>query len=235
MIAGTLIRRAYVLARVIDISDEPESYYAAEGINALNEVISSWGALGIYVPYESTLELPLIIDVKDYIIPKVIAQFLKANTTGGTTVNTVNDLRQADLKQYNLFQRNAKGTPSLVYISGEKIVFDQQTGQLGSKLTFYPTPASNFICTMTLKYILDPVLITEELDMFPPYYLKPLEYQLAKDLSLRFKTKMSDLFFQEYEEQMSNLIASNKTDMTINIFNEFATNRSFKPWGSYAR
>lgn len=236
MIANTLIRRAYVLAQVIDVSDQPESYYAIEGINSLNEIIASWGSLGIYIPYESTLELPLLYNVYEYEITPVIAQLLKGNIKGGSLNAIKQVLNFADLKQFNLFRNEILGIPTQCYLSGEKIVIDEQTGELGSKLTFWPTPSQNFDCTITLKYDLDQIKITDELNQFPNYYLKPLEYQLAKDLSLRFNTELSPLFFEEYERLMQDLIASNKTDMTINTPNELINLRSFKPnrWSNYA-
>ena len=234
MIAGTLVRRSYVLAGIVDVMDELESYYAIEGINSLNEIISSWGGLGIYIPYESTLTLPLQVGVSEYIVTPVIAQFLKGNIKYGANISAVTDLRQANLKQYNLFSNTFSGIPSLVYISGEKVVVNAQTGELGSKLIFAPTPSSNYTATITLKYVLDRVSLTDQLNQFPDYYQKPLEFQLAKDLSLRFKTKMSDLFMDEYTKIMDNLMASNPIDMTVNVYNEFYSNRAFKPWNSYA-
>ena len=62
--------------------------------------------------------------------------------------------------------------------------------------------------------------------------MKPLKYQLTKDLSDYFETLLSDRFMLEYDRLMVDMKAANQKDMTVinkNPFNNFG--RRFRPWG----
>jgi hypothetical protein len=234
IIAGELIRESFKLASVLGQDEEPQGSYAIEGLNFLNEIISQWGSLGVYIPYDSKLELTLQQGVSKYEISPVIAELLEGNitTTGNTpgSAERISVLEFATPKEANLFQNNIISRPQYVYLSRAKTVIDDITGELGSTLEFYPIPDSGYIANILLKYHLNIVKTTDTLDGFPDYYLKPLRYQLAKDLSALYKTELPPSFFDEYEKLIIELKSANPSDLTIQSSNPFLNRRAFKPY-----
>jgi len=237
IIAGELIREAYKLASVLGQSEEPQGFYSIEGLNFLNEIISQWGALGVYIPYDSKLELVLQQGVATYEVTPVIAELLEGNiTTPGSSPGRselLSVLRIATPKEANLFQNNITSRPEFMYLRREQTVIDDLTGELGSTLEFYPIPDSGYTATLLLKFQLKIVNMTDPLNQFPDYYLKPLRYQLAKDLSALYKTELPPAFFDEYERLMTELKATNPSDLTIQNTNPFLNRRPFRPYNYY--
>ncbi len=235
--AGQLIRSAYQLASVVDVSQsEPEGFYSTQGIICLNEILATWGGTdGVFTPYDNNVTIPLTADNYEYVIAPVITNIEEANITLDTSpFQVLSTVQVATTQQYNLFNNTTnKGRPGYVYLSHERVVADEMTGQLGSKIVVYQTPDQNYNLNLIVKYVIQVADISASLDFLPPYYEKPLKYQLALDFSLLFKSKLSEFFPSEYQKVMDQLQSNNPLDMSIMRTNPFLQRYPFRPWNYY--
>jgi hypothetical protein len=235
--AGTLIRDAYLLASVLDLSEEPEGFYATQGLLTLNDVITQWGNIGIYIPYDSVYQITVQPGVATYTTRKVIVNISEGNivtpNSSTTNSNLITPLKLATLKERNLFNNNYQGRPNLIYLERQQVILNNDQNSEGSQYTLYPTPDSSYNLTLYLKWQLKFVSLFEQLVQFPDYYLKPLKYQLAKDFSDLYKTVLPPQFFEEYNRLMQELKATNPSDMTIQNSNPFLERRPFRPRSYY--
>lgn len=235
--AAKLIRDSLIFAGVIDQDEIEIDQYAANGLNFLNRILSQWGALSIYIPYPTFITIPLVPDVYEYAVTPVITQIMEGNITFSnnpsvllTNINIATD-KDDNLSNYQI----TKNIPRSVYLSPEQYFADPINQILGSKIRVFPTPNDNFTLNMLVKYELGKVSLTQELTGYPDWFIKPLSYQLTKDLSLFYRTKMSPEFEIEHERLMVELKAANPIDMSINLLNPFKVIRPFRPWGYYVR
>jgi hypothetical protein len=235
--AGTLIRDAYLLASVLELSEEPQGFYATQGLISLNDVITQWGNIGIYIPYDSVYKITLQPGVATYTTRQVIVDINEGNITtpnsSDTNANLLTPLKLATLKERNLFNDNFQGRPNLIYLERQQVILDNDQNSQGSQFTLYPTPDSSYDLTLNLKWELRFVNLFEQLVQFPNYYLKPLKYQLAKDFSDLYKTVLPPQFFEEYNRLMQELKATNPSDMSIQNSNPFLERRPFRPRSYY--
>ena len=235
--AGTLIRDAYLLASVLELAEEPQGFYATQGLISLNDVITQWGNIGIYIPYDSVYKITLQPGVQTYTTRQVIVDISEGNiqtpNSSETNTNLITPLKLATLKERNLFNDNFRARPNLVYVEREQVILDNDQNSQGSKFTLYPTPDSSYDLTLYLKFELKFVSLFEQLVQFPNYYFKPLKYQLAKDFSDLYKTVLPPQFFEEYNRLMQELKATNPSDISLQNSNPFLERRPFRPRAYY--
>lgn len=232
IIAGQVIRQAYLLASVLGIEQEPNGFYATTGLIYLNQVLSQWGKQNVYVPYTSILTVNVQPNVYTYLITPVIIEIQQGNIQSSDTV--LSNLNFATAKEANLFNY-ASGVgpsrPQSLFLSQEQVFPDPASSQLGSKLLIYPNPDQAYTMTLMVKYQLPEVTLFETMINLPPYYFEPLVYELAKKMINFFKTIPAATFNDDYEKLMLELKSSTPQDMTIQVDNDFMHRRPFKPWG----
>lgn len=224
--AAKIIREALVLAHVINPQEETEGYHITQGLTCLNELIAQWGNNGLYIPYFNQLSIQLTPNVYLYTTNKVISQILEANTTQDNNVKAL--MKIADDVDFNAFDYTiGSGRPDFVYLSREQYFTDQTDDNLGSKLYVYPAPDSNYQLNLLLKYYLDQQTLFEEMLQFPPYFLKPLKYQLALDLANIYSSSLPQTFMSEYARLMMELKATIPIDMSLEADDPFYEYRNY--------
>jgi len=238
MLAGDVIREAYLLAGVLAQGQEPEGFYAIRGLLYLNQILSQWGKQNVYVPYSSTLTIPILPTVYQYIVKPVIIEIQEGNVTSSN--GTLTNINISTPKEANLFNyvNGSSARPQSVFLSQEQVFPDPTSSDLGSKILIYPKPNANYTLTLMVKYQLPEVTLFENMLNFPPYYMEPLIYELARKFINFFKTVPGATFNEDYEKLMLELKSSTPQDMSILVKNDFMPHRPFKPsgylWGPYA-
>jgi hypothetical protein len=232
MNAANLINRAYYLAQVLDPQEEFEGFYQEEGLDLLNEIITDWSSMGIYVPYTNTITINLAEGEQSYDVSPVVVQFWEGHIVDSEGVLSV--LRQADAKEFNLFNANAaQMRPRFFYIQQDQAFESLTTGALTSTLYFNPVPDQNYTATLIVKQVLTELTLNQEFSGIPPYYTRPLRYQLAYDLADLYETELPASFITKYEKAIKRLKAINPQDYSVQNDNPFLTYRRYRPWGAY--
>lgn len=224
--AAQLIREALTLAHISNPRDEIEGYLISQGLTCLNDCIAQWGHQGIYIPYFNQLTINLIPNQYIYPSTKVIVQILEANTTQNDNVKSL--VRVADDFLFNEFDYTiGNGRPWAVYLSKEQFFPDPQNTSLGSQLYVYPSPDSQYQLNLLLKFELNQETLFDQMLQFPPYYLKPLKYQLALDLSNIANSSLPATFINEYNRLMNDLKATTPFDLSVKVDDPFYEYRNY--------
>lgn len=231
MIVSELILQAFNLAQVTDPNEELQGFMADDGLMALNSIIAQWGALSIYIPTYTIQSISLVAADYQYTVTPPIAQLLEANIIDSNNVQTT--LFNIDLKKQNTlnyaFSATEQSRPSYVFLQNDASVLGVSTN-----VFFYPVPDQAYTASLKVKKNLVEFTYSEEIVQIPAFYLKPLRYQLAKDISDIYGSVLSQTFLPEYERIITELKATVKKDMTINCQNPFRGQRQFRPWGTFS-
>lgn len=229
--AAELIRESYILGGVLDPQEEIGASYSIDGLSLLNQLLQQWSGTGPYIPYVTQNTIQVAQNVYQYSISPEIAEFLEANIID--TGNIQNNLQLIDLKNYNLLNYTSPADrPKLIYVS-DTPYFSTLDGSAASLISLYPIPDKAYTLTIYSKQQLATVVNDTNLNFLPPYYIKPLKYQLAKDLSDYFETVTSEKFDKEYMRLMKELEKATPKDMRINTTNPLLSFRIFRPSGYY--
>lgn len=224
-----LIRECFEQANVLDPGEEMQDGYPAIGLTKLNDILMQWSSLQAYIEAYIVQTVNVLANDYDYSITPPIIQILEAKLIDSQSCQSI--LNIADLKRQNTFNYalSAQGPGRPAWIFAQTSEAEIQTG---STLFFYPVPDQNYTATIYLKKRLNEVTQSETITQLSGSYMKPLKYQLTKDISDYYETVLSDRFMNEYEKLMVELEASNQGDMSVqnsNPFNYYG--RRFRPWG----
>lgn len=224
-----LIRECLELANVIDPDEELQAGFAATGLSKLNDILMQWSSMGTYIEAYFIETVSILSGDFSYDITPPVIEMLQGNLLDGQ--NCMSVLYEADLKRQNTFNYalgvNAPSRPQYVFFQTSETEI-----QTKSILKIYPVPDQNYTATLYLKKRLTQLDQSDTITQFSSAYMKPLKYQLAKDLSEHYETILSDKFMLEYDKLMDQMKASNQQDMTVintNPFNYYG--RRFRPWG----
>lgn len=235
--AAELIRNAYLLACIIDPTEEVEGFYATTGLRALNNIITQWSSLPTYLQTYYVENINVLTNVYTYTIPTTVIQMLQGHLLDTQNVQSL--LRNIDLQRQNTLNytlsQQGPARPELVYIENQIINVPPATYQDPSTVYFFPVPDQNYTATLYLKKKLGILTQSQVMTEISTAYEMPLLYQLAKSLSIEYSSVLSQDFRDEYERLMSELKAANKQDMSAINSNPFSFHgRRYRPWSSYA-
>lgn len=228
--AAQIIQTAYFLAKVQDPNEVLSGYQQSTGLNVLNGIIEQWSALGIYIPYYTKLNFPLLTGVPSYIFTPIISEIFQGNIIDQNNVQYI--LEVADIKRQNALNYNLSlqypSIPHYVYLENVSQSIAQQ-----STLYFYPVPVADYSCTLYVKRVITDLTYSQNINNFPAFYFKPITYQLALELSIINSTKMGEMFMMEYQNTIEILKSTVAKDYSVVTRNFFRNNVRFRPWGSY--
>lgn len=224
-----LIQLAYKNARVGDDREQISGERMNDGLMRVNEILENWSANGILIPYNSTIDIPLVANQADYVVEPRIVEFLEGQIQSSD--NTLNRLKLADLYNFNSFNfDNTKGRPKWVYIAEDKNLLPL-SGAETSTVSFYPVPDASYTARLQVKQPIGELTLEEEILNVPKWFLKGLRYQLAVDISGEYGTVLNETFLAEHARLMTQLEASVPHDYHVNTDNPFRDTRRYKPWG----
>jgi hypothetical protein len=229
--ASVLIRKALVLGNVIDPEEETPDGYVEAGLDSLNDILSQWSKLGIYIPYVNTVTLSLTADESEYEVSPEIAEFNEGNVLGSD--NLLTPLRLIDEYEFNRINvSQASDRPSCIYLSPDQNFLTLDSSVTATLVTVYPTPDAAYTATLMVKQYLQEVTMFQELTEIPRYYERPLRYELASELSDIYETEVSDKFIRKHAQLIKQLEASVPKDFRVNTVNPFLSYRRYRPWGN---
>jgi hypothetical protein len=228
-----LIKEAYYLAKILDPAEEIEGFYLTEGLDVLNQGLAQWVSLGVNIPNVTNVPVSLTTNNFLYSVSPQIVEIKQANIVDSANVKY--PLLIADEFQQNTFNYDiVKARPSYVYMRQNGELIDEETDAASTNLYFYPTPNANFTVNLTVKELILEFGLEDELSTIPSYYIKPLKFYLAQDLSIIYSTVLPPRFDKEYERLMREMKAANRQDMSVLNVNTMRGYRQFRPWGVYA-
>lgn len=230
MIVADLLRESYFTAHVIREGGEMSGFRATQGLQFLNEIISKWSRIGIYIPFNVTTILNVEANVYLYTVNPPMAELDEAKLIVSTNVQY--PLQIVDTHLFNLFNYNFPvSIPNSIYLSREQ-AFDENNNPV-SNIYIYPTPDQAYTIQIIQKQSLQQVTLFQNLDIsaLPPSIYRTLRYQMASDLRDVYGTELPPSFDMQLQEMLAEMMALNPSDNSIQTKDPFHTQRRFKPWG----
>lgn len=232
MKAKELIKKAFHKVNIFDPNEDISGDDISTGLDLLNSIISQWSSLQIYIPVANEITINLKQNVYEYIVSPLIISVLSGNIIDGD--NTLSTLVQADDDIYNTFNYAlSTGRPYYVYLIPQYNFIDVQTEQATTKLIFYPVPDQDYTAKLLVKQILKSVTLETDLTDLPPFYFRPLMYELGYELATEYSETLSPDFRSKYDELMRQLKAANKKDYSVKNANPFwRSSGNYPLWGN---
>lgn len=229
-LASDSIKRAYYLAQVLDPGEEIEGFQASEGLYQLNRIIDLWGALSQYIPTYTILTVSVVADTYTYNVTPVITELSEGHLVDSNNVQF--NLTEIDLNRFNTLNfalgETAPAIPYYIFIQN-----DFANYPTSSKVQLYPVPDAAYTMTLYAMQRLANVAYSDDLSTTPSYWTAALEYELSKKLISVYGTTPASTFAEDYATVIRQLKAANIRDKSVQVQNEFAAIRRFKPWRGY--
>jgi hypothetical protein len=230
--AKKLIQDSFKKAGIFDAAEEVEGIDMEAGKELLNDIITQWSSLGVYIPTFETITVDLESGTSEYTVSPLIIQILEANLTD--SANVITQLTVANAAQQNSFNYAlSSARPGWVYCEPRYNLIDISTDEASSVLWFYNTPNADYTATLMVKQILTELDYSDTIAQFPRYAQRALKYELTAELADEYGTTLSSNFMQKHQEIIRQLKAANKKDLSVKNTNPFSASRFYRPWGYY--
>lgn len=230
--AKDLIKDAFNDAGIFDPAEEIEGIDLNKGLTLLNEALTQWSSLSIYIPTFNTITVNVLEGIAQYTVSPLIVGFLEGNLLDSS--NLLSTLTLASPANQNTFDYEmSPSRPKYIYIEPRYNLIDISTDEPSSALWFYPTPEDKYKATLMVKQMLVEVDFGTVLNQVPRYYYRALKYELTAELADSYGTTLSPQFERKHQELVSQLKAANKKDMSVKNSNPFIGQRFYRPWGYY--
>lgn len=228
MKTADFVRTCLVNAKVINPREETPAVYVSDGLQILNEVLSSWSGLGIYVPFTTSIQINLVPDVFEYVVTPPILELQEANLVDASNVKS--RLTPVDKFFYNT-QNNvlAKGRPFYIYYSTDNEFETINSRERSTTVTFFVTPVTYYTANLIIKRPLAHLTIDEEISSLPDFYFLALRMMTTYHISIYFSTVLDPRFNEELQSLKTQLKAMIPVDMSINVDNPFRDVMRLKP------
>lgn len=223
----TLISSALFRMGVIPVEQSVPDVYIQRGVIALNDVIDEWGGSRIYIPYQSSLTLPLVYPTERYTVGLDASYSLNTEQIIEVLECVVNDpgIPGVDYAVTDMTELMYRNIPyKLIYSIPELLLLRNHVNY--SELIFQPIPYSALTAKILCKQRLSRVTINQDLDSIPNHYLLALKYNVQAHLAPEFGKVLDDNFQMRLKKVNDNLLASNfsidwstKKDETLSRYN----------------
>jgi hypothetical protein len=231
MQAIELIKESFSKTAIFDPKEEIEGEDIHTGLILLNEVITQWSSLQIYIPLTATITINLTEGISEYTVSPLIMSVLNGQVIDSG--NALSVLTQANDDTENTFDYElTPGRPYYVYLIPKYDLIDLTTGEPSTILKFFPVPDADYTVNLQVKQIMGEVELYDNLTM-PKYYFRALKYELGMELLNAYEEPISQSFQKKYDEIISQLKAANKKDMSVKNANPFLSSRWYRPRGFY--
>jgi len=221
-----IIRAFYVLGK-FSPETKPAEYEVQEGLYYLNDLLASFSANALLVPYQKTISFTLTPGKGVYVFSNKdsadvqadkIVSLISASITRGNIAYPINVVAPEQLQTSVRFLEQ-RSIPQYISL--------QNSADL-STIELYPLPYDANTCTLVAKFTIDDLEMDDRLDELPPYYFRFLRYALAKELAGVYETANWDANKESiYQELERTVIASNNIDLAVRV-----NQRAFRPfWG----
>lgn len=232
MKAKELIQQAFKKAGIFDAAEEAEGIDMSTGKELLNDIITQWSSLGIYIPTFETITVDLEAGTPSYTVSPLIIEILEANLTD--SANVITQLRIANEAQQNSFNYELlTSRPGWVYCEPRYQLIDITTNEPSSVLWFFNTANADYTATLMVKQILTELNYSDDITQLPRYTFRALKYELTTELAQEYGTTLPPEFLRKHEQIIQQLKAANRKDLSAKPANPFMGSRLFRPWGYY--
>ena len=215
--ARKIIVKAFYLTGEFSPQTKPAEHEVNEALELLNDLLASYSANSLLIPYRRKLVFTLTQG-------KAVYTF--SREAGADVVSD----RIATLSEVSIVRHNVTYPVSLVdsdvFYSSTRYLLTQSIPQYvllqntaeTSTLEFFPIPDSADTCWIIGKFILDGLELDDRLDEVPPYYNRFLRYALARELCNIYETGNWDQNKEStYRQLESTVISSNDIDISVKL------------------
>lgn len=215
--SNDLIIGSFNLIAVYSPDDVPQDRDIHVGLNALNEILTSFASSGQFIPFRKKVTFPLNAGQQSYIISDSVPADLVMSPMvelSECNINFNDVIYPCLVVPYSNIVNNARvsnlqSIPSTVYL---------QKYPNYSELFFYPSSTGLISLTATIygKFYLSVVDRFQELVDIPAYYIRFLKYELGRNLADIYPsanwTERTESTYQRLYKQISSV---NDIDMSI--------------------
>jgi len=216
-----LIINSLFLIGELGVGETPDAFMLSTGIDLINELLDSWAADSIYIPYLTTLNFNFVVGQDTYSISDIllgaditadrVVDLSLANYTVPTTGATqlVYPLRIINKATYFgvVRQTNLLARPGFIFLNKQATE---------SFVTVYPIPDQPYPCSIQVKSMLNQLTPQDTLGELPPFFYGFMKYALgARFLSYYPSGNWPAQSQQILDDYYSTLKNADETDVTI--------------------
>ncbi len=211
------------------------AYMIARGVEVFNDILGEWGRSNIHIPYQSTLNIPLVENQELYTVgpsgaydvnSAQIIEIEQCVITDSTAPNYFYPVMIGDEKQYwRVYNRASEGVPIFVLLRNYQTYSEVRF----LYLPYTTTLSADLLVKQRLAQITGP---TQQMTILGDEYLLPLKYQIAVDLADIYKIQLPDRFIDRAKSTVENLLAAN-FNIDVSVKKDEMLSRSsygYWPW-----
>jgi len=215
-----LITNSLYLIGELGTGEVPDALMLSTGLEIINEILDSFSADTIYIPYLSTISFNFVVGQKTYSISDIAPSDITADRIvdlSFATYTVETDPNQpityplqivSKANYYNVVRlQNLQARPGIIFL-------DKQPTQ--SLITVYPAPDREYLATIQVKEMLNSVEANQDLTALPPFFYGFLKYAVGREFRSYYPSaNWTDTAEEKYQDYISTLKNANETDMTI--------------------
>lgn len=194
----------------------PSASDVSTGLYILNDMLDSFSALGVNIPFIKTIDVVLVPDQATYVISNIVPADFNFN-------------RIVELDFVSLFIQQIEFPVRIVdrAVILNNVRYPQISQRPGSvymdkldlqtNLTFYPAPNLAYQCQIRGKFMFDRLSMFQVITEVPPHFYKFLRYALARELSSYYPSNSwNDTKESEYQMMLKNVKSAVEVNLLIN-------------------
>jgi len=214
-----IINSLYLLGE-LGVGETPDSFMLSSGLEILNEILDSFSADSIYVPYLTDLNFVMVPGQDTYSISDIVPADVNADRI--IDLQFANYVVQPDNSEpivyplqiinkatyYNVVRlQNLRARPGFIFLNKQATE---------SFVVLYPAPDQPYPCLLKAKVMINSLTATQDLTELPPFYYGFLKYALAREFRSYYPSgNWNDTAEEKYQDYISTLKNANETDVTI--------------------
>lgn len=217
--AYDIVKHSYRLIGMNDPDDQLTGGETDEGLYYLNELLDSFQAQGLLIPYLDEVTFNLVSNQDTYIFSPThpntvgtrrIVQLEYVEVKIGEAIYPIQITSQSE---YYLESRYLSNTtiPRYVILRNQPI---------DSTIIFYPIPKEQYECKVLAKFALENLEPHVNITTLPLYYHRFLRYALARELASVFKgsdIKWQQIEEDEYQELYEKVLGAADVNLQLNL------------------
>lgn len=219
--ANELIVDAYLQTGIIPQEDGGvvPSYLVSQGLTLLNDIITEWGGMTNYIPYQQVITFDLIANQESYTF----------GLGGGFDINTaplldiiemtffINNNPPNNIK-FSVLPINEFEYGNIVYtnINTYPSQYLLRVFPTYSEIKLQPRPQSTYPMTIVCKQRIQPVELRQNLEgIFPQGFLLALKYRLILDIFDSNGIPAPASFVDKSTRAIANMKGNNKLNLSV--------------------
>jgi len=213
--ANNIISGALRLAKLTAELQPADPYKTERGREVFNDVVSAWGASGLYIPLQAQLTFPMVTNQSVYTFGKSDSYSVNTSQVMELMEVTIQDPDSPSIIYFvniinermyaNISYRATQNVPSLVLL---------RVYQTYSELIFQSLPFKVLNAILVCKQKLETVTPTQidiDYGVIPDFAMEALKFKIAKRLMHMFGKTITNEFSRDHDIAEQTYLASNLT------------------------